>query len=91
MTALRQVVVQMINDMPEHLLPAVIQILKDFKERQFDEKDIEKLNNGMLDPKKAAAFAAMEEWVYHNRDVLSKIDPEKERELAMEEKYGPFN
>ena len=91
MTALRQEALQMVNDMPEYLLEALLQTLKNFKNRQFDEQDNEKINSGVVDPKKASAFAAMEEWIYHNKDILSKIDPEKERELAMEEKYGYFN
>ena len=45
-----------------------------------------------IDPKKAAAFAAIEEWQKNNKAFLtSNIDWEQERAAAMEEKYGSFN
>ena len=88
---LREEALQIVNDMPEYLLKALLYNLEDFKDRQFDVIDNEKVTNGEYDIKKVAAFAAMEELRYHNRDILSKIDPEEERETAMEEKYGPFN
>ena len=45
-----------------------------------------------IDPKKAAAFAAIEEWQENNKAFLtSNIDWEQERAAAMEEKYGSFN
>ena len=91
MTALREEALKIVNELPDYLMDALVYNLKYFKSRQFDELDNEKINNGELDQKKAAAFAAMEEWIECNRKVLSEIDSEKERELAMEEKYGPFN
>ena len=91
MTALRQEALQIVNDMPEYLLRALVDNLQHFKERQVNSLEIEKIDSGEVDPKKASAFAAMEEWIYRNREILSKIDPEREREIAMEEKYDSFN
>ncbi len=88
---LREEALQIVNDTPDYLLKALIYNLEHFKGRQFDLVDNEKVINGEYDPKKAAAFAALEELRYHNRDILSKIDPEEERALAVEEKYGSFN
>ena len=88
---LREEALQIVNDTPEYLLKALLYNLEDFKERQFNSLKVERINNGEVDPKKAAAFAALEELRYRNRDILSKIDLEEERALAMEEKYGSFN
>lgn len=91
MTALRQEALQIVNNMPDYLMKALVENLKHFKFRQIDsfEKD---LVGKEIDPKKAEAFASMEEWRYRNRAILeSDVDWEKETEAAMEEKYGPFN
>lgn len=91
MVNLREEALQIVNDMPDYLLKALVDNLKHFKFRQIDsmKKD---LNGNEIDPKKAAAFAAMEEWRYRNGAISeSDIDLDKERGLAMEEKYGPLN
>ncbi|MBR5913107.1 MAG: hypothetical protein IKZ58_01910 [Selenomonadaceae bacterium] len=87
MLALRQEALQIVNDIPDNLLAAFVQYLKNFKP---DKKiSIDDLN---VDPKKAAAMKAIAEWQERNRTILeSGIDWDKEFELAMEEKYGPFN
>ena len=84
MTALRQEALQMVNDMPEYLLEALLQNLKNFKNRQFDEQDNEKT----VDPKKAAAFAAMEELRVRNRKYFKGVDLEQEFLEAIDEKFG---
>ncbi len=84
MTALRQEALQMVNDMPEYLLEALLQNLKNFKNRQFDEQDNEKT----VDPKKAAAFAAMEELRVRNRKYFQGVDLEQEFLEAIDEKFG---
>lgn len=65
---------------------ASIKALKDWRDshKDFFETEPE------LDPKKAAAYAAIAEWRERNRKYLTgyTTDWEKERELAMEEKYG---
>ncbi len=91
MTALRQEALQIVNDTPDDLLAALVQNLKNFKYEKIDSR-----NRGMtadgLDPKKVAAVKAIKEWQERNRDILeSGIDWDKEFEIAMEEKYGPFN
>ena len=88
MTALRQEALQMVNDMPEYLLEALLQTLKNFKNRQFDEQDNEKVNSGVVDPKKAAAFAAMEELRVRNRKYFKGVDLEQEFLEAIDEKFG---
>ena len=67
---------------------AAIKALEDWRDshKDFFESKPE------LDPKKVAAMKAIAEWQECNRDLLnSGIDWEKERELALEEKYGRFN
>lgn len=47
---------------------------------------------GGINPKKAAAFAALEEWRERNREILSAdIDWDRVREEAINEKYGLAN
>ena len=60
---------------------------------EWRERNKDRLNSVCeVAPKKSAAMASIAEWQERNKDFLnSGIDWEKERELAMEEKYGPFN
>ena len=89
MTALREEALQIVNDMPEYLLQALVENLQSFKKRQFNELDNKKINKGEIDPKKAAAFAALEEWRVRNRKYSKLVvDWEKEFLEAIDEKYG---
>ena len=65
---------------------AAIKALEDWRDSHKDFFD----SKPELDPKKAAAFKALEEWRERNRKYLTEYstDWERERELAMEEKYG---
>lgn len=85
---LREEALQIVNDTPEYLLKALLYNLEDFKDRQFNSLKIEEINNGEVDPKKAAAFAALEELSVRNRKYLKGIDLEKEFLEAIDEKYG---
>ena len=61
---------------------------------RFSEEEFQKfLHSGSgINPKKAAAFAALEKWKEENKDFLtSDIDWEQERWEAMNEKYGPLD
>lgn len=86
MTALRQEALQIVNDMPDNLMAALLQYLKNFKpEKKNSIDDLE------IDSEKEAAIKAIKEWQDLNRAILeSNIDWDKEIESAMEEKYGPF-
>lgn len=89
MTALREEALQIVNEMPDYLLQALVDNLQSFKKRQFNMIDNEKVAKGELDPKKAAAFAALEEWRVRNRKYSKSIvDWEKEFLEAIDEKYG---
>ena len=86
---LREEALQIVNDMPEYLLQALVENLQSFKKRQFNELDNKKINKGEIDPKKAAAFAALEEWRVRNRKYSKLVvDWEKEFLEAIDEKYG---
>lgn len=88
MTSLRQEALQIVNDVPDDLLAALVQNLKTFTESQFYDKDIEKLKNETIDPKKAAAFAVMEELRVRNRKYFKGVDLEKAFLEAIDEKFG---
>ncbi len=104
MLALRQEALQLVNELPESLLAEVVQNLRDLKNKFADKNKIVKkksaadytfeekiafLNEHLEDdPKKAAAFARLEEWRQKNRDILKSINAEQERCEAMNEKYG---
>ena len=91
MSALREETLKIVNEMPEDLLAALLQNLKTFKYEKLDSRNRTPTADG-LDPKKVAAFKAIKEWQERNRVILeSGIDWDKEREIAMEEKYGSFN
>lgn len=86
---LREEALQIVNDTPEYLLQALVDNLQSFKKRQFNELDNKKINKGEIDPKKAAAFAALEEWRVRNRKYSKLVvDWEKEFLEAIDEKYG---
>ena len=86
---LREEALQIVNDMPEYLLQALVENLQSFKKRQFNELDNKKINKGEIDPKKAAAFAALEEWRVRNRKYSKLVvDWEKEFLEAIDEKFG---
>lgn len=90
MTALRQEALQIVNDTPDDLLAALVQNLKDFKYEKIDSRNRGVTADG-LDPKKVAALAAIKEWQQQHLETLKSINAEEARDLAMEEKYGPFN
>lgn len=83
MTALRQEALQIVNAIPDNLLAAFVQYLKNFKpDKKISIDDLE------VDPKKAAAFAAMEELRVRNRKYLKGTDLEQEYLEAIDEKFG---
>ena len=84
---LREEAIAIVNGVPDDLLASFVRYLKKFKpDKKISIDDLE------VDPKKAAALSAIKEWQERNRKILeSGIDWDKEIELAMEEKYGPFN
>lgn len=118
MSALRQEAIQIVNDIPEDLLSALIDNLRDFKISQKnaltkivgEKKIVEKIalvnnkneitdeeferflhSNGGVDPKKAAAFARLEEWRKKNTVHLpADTDWKKEYEEALDEKYAEY-
>ena len=81
MQALRQEALQIVNDVPDNLLAALVENLKHFKSE----------NKYEIYARKAAAMKSIKEWQERNRAILeSGIDWDKEIELAVEEKYGNF-
>ena len=91
MTALREEALQIVNAVPDDLLASLVQNLRTFKYEKIDSRNRGATDDG-LDPKKVAAIKAIKEWQVRNKAILeSGIDWDKELELAMEEKYGPFN
>ena len=82
MTSLRAEALQIVNEIPDHLMQALVDNLRYFKIMQFDEFDSE------IDPKKAAAFAAMEELRIRNRKYFKGTDLEQEFLEAIDEKFG---
>lgn len=83
MLALRQEAIDIVNNVPDDLLASFVRYLKNFKSNKkisIDELEV--------DPKKAAAFAAMEELRVRNRKYLKGIDLENEFLEAIDEKYG---
>ena len=91
MSALREEALKIVNEMPEDLLSALLQNLQTFKYEKIDSRNRAPTADG-FDPKKLAAFKAMEDWRKRNKAILDSItDWDKEREMAMEEKYGSFN
>ncbi len=92
MTALRQEALQMVNDMPEYLLMTVIQFLQNLQLKEVDSTETEIVDDDEFFAKRAKAIANIKEWQKCNEDLLkSDIDWDKEIEIALEEKYGPFN
>lgn len=88
---LRQEAIDIVNNIPDDLLAALVQNLKTFKYEKIDSRNRGITADG-VDPKKAAALAAIKEWQQKNMHILkSGIDWDKERDAAMEEKYGSFN
>ena len=102
MTALRQEALQMVNDMPENLLAALVETIQNFKIQNetpveneaekkypFTREELQAVLDSDVDPKKAAALKGIEEWQERNKDILnSGIDWDKELEEALNEKYG---
>ena len=100
MTALRQEALQMVNDMPENLLAALIETIQNFKIQNetptedekkypFTKEELQEILDSDIDPKKAAALKGIEEWQERNKEILnSGIDWDKELEEALNEKYG---
>ena len=87
MTTLREEALQIVNEVPDDLLASLVQYLRNFK---LDKKL--STDNFEVESKKAAAMKAIAEWQKRNREILEAgIDWDQEIELAMEEKYGPFN
>lgn len=83
MQALRQEALQIVNEIPDNLLASFVQYLKNFKpDKKNSIDDLE------VDPKKAAAFAAMEELRVRNRKYLKGTDLEQEYWEAIDEKFG---
>lgn len=83
MTALREEALQIVNAVPDNLLVAFVKYLKNFKPAEKNS-----LGGLELDPKKAAAFAEMEELRILNRKYFKGVDLEKEFLEAIDEKFG---
>ena len=90
MQTLRQEALQIVNDVPDNLLAALVQNLKAFKYEKIDSRNRGVTADG-LDPQKVSALAAIKEWQQKHLEILKSINVEQERDAAMEEKYGPFN
>ena len=91
MTALRQEALQMVNDMPDYLLEALLQFMKKLKFKEVDQAE-DTVKDKVFFTKRAQAIADIKEWQKLNEDLLkSDIDWDKEIEMALEEKYGSFN
>lgn len=99
MLTLRQEALQIVNEIPDNLLAECVSYLRNFKTKfekksGVTEEEFQKfLHSGAgIDPKKAAAFAALEKWKEDNKNFLtSDIDWERERWEALNEKYGPLD
>lgn len=96
MTALREEALQIVKEVPDDFLVALIENLLKFKnevvekpKHNFTKEELQEIINSPDDPKKAAAWAAIEEWQKRNKDILnSGIDWDKELMEAIDEKYG---
>ena len=89
MTALREEALQIVNAVPDDLLASLVQNLRTFKYEKIDSRN-RGVTDDELDLKKLEAIKFIKEWQERNRALLeSGIDWDKERDLAMEEKYGP--
>lgn len=93
MTALRQEALQIVNAVPENLLVEFVSYLRKFQTKpkpNFTEKEFQTfLNSGEgINPKKAAAFARLEELRKSNTvHFPAGTDWKKEIEEAHNEKY----
>ena len=96
MLTLRQEALQIVNEIPDNLLAECVSYLRNFKTKfekksGVTEEEFQKfLHSGAgIDPKKAAAFAALEELRKKNTVHLPPgTDWKKEIAEARNEKYG---
>ncbi len=104
MLTLREEALQIVNEVPENLLAEFVQNLRDLKNKfavkteQKNSPTMDEIRNYLIsnisevDPKKASAFAEIEQWQEKNKDFLNSVtDWEQERWEAMNEKYGTFD
>ena len=103
MLTLRQEAVKIVNEIPGECLSEIVTYLHGIKLKKeqepapkYEKSDISEEefqrflhSNGGVDPKKAAAFARLEEWRKKNTVHLpANTDWKKEIEEAVCEKYG---
>ena len=82
MTAMRQEAHQLINDLPENTVFAVVQIMRIMLPSDTDAKRNDELS------KKKKAYLRMQE--LRRITAEANLDFDAEREAAMTEKYGMF-
>lgn len=105
MLTLRQEAIKIVNEIPSDCLEEIVSYLRGVKLKKeqepapiYEKSDITEeefqrfLNSGRgVDPKKAAAFARLEEWRKKNTVHLpAGTDWKKEYEEALDEKYGKY-
>ena len=87
---LREEALQIVNDTPDNLLENFVRYMKNFKSGKNASVE-SSVNEDEVFNKRAKAIAEIKEWQKQNMHILkSGIDWDKERDAAMEEKYGPF-
>lgn len=82
MTALRQEAMQMINDMPENLMAALVETIKNFKIQ--NETPVQDAPDSEFETRKAVAFARLEALRKENSDNLNS-ETRKPRKITEEE------
>ncbi|MBQ7515538.1 MAG: hypothetical protein IJS96_04590 [Schwartzia sp.] len=108
MTALRQEALQLVNAIPEPGLEPLVQYIRNYQKQYLDEQtepirsqitgftddELKEFvyGDGMIDPKKEAAFMALEAWRKRNKaNIPADFDAERELMEALDEKYGPVD
>ena len=105
MLTLRQEAIKIVNEIPNECLSEIVTYLRDVKLKKeqepapkYEKSDITEeefqrfLHSGSgINPKKAAAFARLEEWRKKNTVHLpANTDWKKEYEEALDEKYAEY-
>ncbi len=106
MTTLRQEALQLVNAVPEIRLEPLVRYIRNYQRKYteghseqrppktiaFTDEELRDFvyRDGMIDPKKEAAFDALEIWRKRNSaNFPADFDAERELTEALDEKFGP--